>query len=36
MQLPVTAEDLGGGRFRVRSAMIVTMLDRETGANGAA
>ncbi len=30
----VTAEDLGGGRFRVRSVMIVMMLDRETGANG--
>lgn len=30
----VTAEDLGSGRFRVRSVMLVLMLERETGANG--
>jgi len=30
----VNAEDLGAGRFRVRSVMLVMMLDRETGANG--
>jgi hypothetical protein len=30
----VNAEDLGSGRFRVRSVMIVMMVERETGANG--
>ena len=30
----VNAEDLGAGRFRVRSVMLVMMLDRAAGASG--